>query len=323
MKKLLLHLPRLLVASTWAIFALGTIQALQAQTVLLNLNFNSDTVGNRPAGSTAVEPVTNTGPAGGASGALSAISAGGDVGFVTTDRATLGNTGSGNALRVFDMGNATTTAVVNFGLSGASTGPITRISFDFAATNFTSTLGTAGIRLSFGNSTLNAASSGSTANLARLSLVRDATTSSLYSIGASNNTSGTLTNTTLGTATGFSGGFWQDASVLIFINDEESTQSYTQSSSTYNLAADTYDVWVNGTKLTSTPFALRSDTGQNNRITALSIASQGTTQAGADWIFDNLNVQSIPEPGTGSLLAGGLALMVLLRRSLRRHPKGV
>ncbi len=281
----------------WVAGVLG-LPAVSGAAFLSN-DFSGDTVGSRPTSVTIVSPASNTGTGDTA----------GDIGVVTVGTSVIGG---GNAMRLYDRNDPTAVHVRQLLTTGTSSGIF---SFNF-------TLGTYGgsqpssdsfanngntfLRVSVGSNTVNATSStdGNTFQRIVFSRIGTGSTGNLF---ASNNTSGSLTDTTLTT-------FIETANnlVVIIFNRTTTAINYTKSGS-QSVAAGSYDVWFNGT-LVADNFAMR--TGTSN-VAGISMGSGGG-QVGMDWIVDNLSVTAIPEPATlGLLTVGGLLLGTRLSRSTK------
>ena len=282
--------------------------------VVYNNNFDgtgsstvlASTVGSQPLGFTMVSPTT--GNVGGTSNPLAA----GDFGAVVVNSSSTHVTnlaGTGNGLRVYDAASASGSPREVALRSTVFSGSTLAVSMNFASNALTSTSGSNFLNITFGSNNHNP-DAWNEAQF-RLAIARNSGTTS--TLQATNGNTIDVTPLAGGSTLAFP---LQTSNLLkVFLNQSASSVNYLEGVTSRTLAARTYDVWLNGTLLTSTTsFGMVSGTGL---VTTLGLGTGGG-QTGADWVFDNImveNVLPIPEPTSilGLLVIG--STLVLRRRS--------
>ncbi|HEV7298653.1 MAG TPA: PEP-CTERM sorting domain-containing protein [Tepidisphaeraceae bacterium] len=262
-------------------------------------DFSGDAVGARPNGFTINFPT----PANVGDGSMA-----GDVGVTVVGTSAIGG---GNALRMYDQsgGNGATLVRASTALTTATDSGL--FSFNFTAgPNLTANIGNSFLRVALGTTGVDASSSSSTSNFQRISF--DSTpvgTSGTFR--ASNVTSGSLEDTTVGT------GFTETANNLVeIVFNRTSTPIVYDKAGAQAVAAGKYDLYLNST-LVANDFVMRAGT---TAVGAIGFGTGGS-QAGADWIVDNVNVSAVPaavpEPATlGVLTIASLGLLARRRRTM-------
>jgi hypothetical protein len=311
---------------------------LCAQTVLASFDFEGvgNTVdSNAPAGFTNLGPTTFINPVN-ASGDLSngtTSTTAGSVGYIVTGGDNTLKTAStalfsgSQALRIFDRNSGTTFAgLVSLRNTTAITNsPLSVLSFDFATTRHLTQTSNNSLFISFGTSGVDSRSASTTANYARIELRRAPGASGGTIVAASNSSvaSGNITPTNLLTSA-FTLNL--EHNLKIVVNDAESARTYTIGSVERTINANTYDVWLNGTRINTSVgasgLAMRSTgEGITSSFAHFSFGTGTDTGINSDWVIDNISVtgiSAIPEPSTFASLAGlGSLGMVALRRRRR------
>ena len=256
---------------------------------LLSVDFSSDTLGSAPT-ATAVRPVIQ--------------SATGMVQVVTGSAI-----GSGNAVRYVD--NSTEGVALEYNFVANSNVQQSAVSFSFTYSQ-RSTSATAGT-LDVGIGEYSTSSSASlNAGTKRFGGFQVRNNGQIYSVfGGATTAIGTFNAGTVNT-------------VDMYFNDFDAMSvSYTNGVTGYTLAANTFDLFVNGTRYSGAlNTAALTDGGVNTVGTSqwnlgrIGLSSS-TANAGLDVDFDNLvvNTLAIPEPATmGMLLLGAVMVLAVRRR---------
>ena len=250
--------------------------------LLLSSGFETDTVGATPA-SLAVNGGASYTPNNAAWTAVNSFK---------TVNSSVNTAGTGNGVQFVDTSAVATKA--DFALSAAASA--VKVSFAF------SPVAVSGTGANYMNVALTAGtafSSGTGANRYNELRLRDD-----GSIRFDFTTGSVVKTNTVG----------QSSTITMFVNDGSSAITYLalDGSGYKTLAADSVAYWMDNVFVNS-GVLLAASAGTTNGLAALGFSST-TTRTGINYVFDNITVESIPEPATiGMVMLGALAIFGIRR----------
>lgn len=265
--------------------ASACIGSTSAHAAFLDIDFSAETVGTSPSSLTVSSPAGNTA----------------ELAAEVVDSSVL----DGNAVRFFDNQNTSSPGPSNISVTQALSGPINAgiFSLDFTGGPQLGSSGNSFLRISVGSASINPASSSSGSTYQRV-VVQSINGSNVGRLLASDVGGGSLSDATIGSFDEIAANELQ-----IVFNNSGDAIDYTLGGS-QSVANNRYDVFLNGV-LVADDFQLRTSSGD---VVAIGFGTGGS-QTGADWVFDNLAVTEIPEPGVFAL-ASAAGFVLLGRRRM-------